>query len=36
MIAALKTPETWIEILILAIAFHFILNAVRGTRAPAS
>jgi len=32
MISALKTPESWIEIVILAIAFYFILNAVRGTR----
>ena len=32
MIPELKKPESWVEILILAIAFHFILNAVRGTR----
>lgn len=28
----LLKPESWVEILILAVAFHFILNAVRGTR----
>ena len=32
MIPELKKPESWVEILILAVAFHFILNAVRGTR----
>jgi diadenylate cyclase len=32
MLGELRKPESWVEILILAIAFHFILNAVRGTR----
>ena len=32
MIQELTKPETWAEILILAVAFYFILNFVRGTR----
>jgi diadenylate cyclase len=32
MIEELKKPQSWAEILILAIAFYFILGAVRGTR----
>jgi diadenylate cyclase len=32
MIQELTKPQTWAEILILAIAFYFILNFVRGTR----
>lgn len=32
MIEELKKPQSWAEILILAVAFYFILGAVRGTR----
>jgi diadenylate cyclase len=32
MIQELTKPQTWAEILILAVAFYFILNFVRGTR----
>ena len=32
MIEELKKPQSWAEILILAVAFFFILNFVRGTR----
>jgi diadenylate cyclase len=32
MIEELRKPQTWAEILILAVAFFFILGAVRGTR----
>lgn len=32
MIQELKKPESWAEILILAVAFFFILNFVKGTR----
>lgn len=32
MIEELRKPQSWAEILILAVAFYFILGAVRGTR----
>jgi diadenylate cyclase len=32
MIEELRKPQSWAEILILTIAFYFILGAVRGTR----
>lgn len=32
MIEELRKPQSWAEILILAVAFFFILNFVRGTR----
>src|SRR3977135_3816881 len=32
MIEELKKPQSWAEILILTVAFFFILNFVRGTR----
>jgi diadenylate cyclase len=32
MIEALKNPRSWIEIAVLAVAFYFILNFIRGTR----
>jgi diadenylate cyclase len=32
MIDELQKPRSWVEILVLAVAFFFLLNAVRGTR----
>jgi len=32
MIEELRKPQSWLEILIIAVAFYFILGAVRGTR----
>ena len=32
MIQELTKPQAWAEILILAVAFYFILSFVRGTR----